>query len=498
MPKPQPGAPPGLGKPAPAEKDLKVGPPRVAPAAPRPFDIKSRTIQARIIRGAGKSTVDELFCEGAVHVVQAPAKEGERKTEVKGHTLKMSAALDNCHVLEVTGGSDPKLLENDTAELHTDKMQIIGPQIIINQYQNRAWVVGDGAMTMESNTNFQGDALKTPKPLHVQWKDGMNFDGSGAEFNGEVHATQDNAKLTCQTMNVVFDRVVSLKHSNIRDPARVRYISCTKDVKVEETVVQDKQFMKYQLLESVSMTMEAVEPTVRIPAAGSAGAAKGAAKEANRNPASANKVVAQGPGLLRVIEQGGNSAVLPGAGLAPPGRPGESARRDAERDPKSDTGRLKLTHVTYEQRMDASSDTGMVSFWGRVQVVHIPLATPDTKVSVDRILAVPLPEGGLYLRCNRLKVMDRTSDGKPNKRMEAIGGVRVSGRDFEAFAESVTFDESKDLIIFDSPGGLSKLTKTDVPGGKPQVVSGKTILFNRKTKDTKIEGTSTIHGSTGP
>ncbi|MFQ3592373.1 MAG: hypothetical protein SNJ82_04175, partial [Gemmataceae bacterium] len=167
---PKPAAQPGRGTVHGADAGLLVGPPKVPAAPPRPFDIKSRMIQAHIIRGLNKNTIDELFCEGAVHVVQAPAKAGERPTEVKGHTLKISAAPDNCHVLEVTGGSDPKLLENDTAELHTDKMQIIGPQIIINQYQNRAWVIGDGAMTMESTTTFLGDALKHPKPLHVQWK----------------------------------------------------------------------------------------------------------------------------------------------------------------------------------------------------------------------------------------------------------------------------------------------------------------------------------------
>jgi hypothetical protein len=492
VPATQPGQPgqPALGTPMAVGTEPKAGTPKVPPPPPRPFDIKSRIIQARILRGAAKNTIDGLFCEGAVHVVQAPAKAGERMTEVKGHTLKMSAAPDNCHVLEVTGGSDPKLLENDTAELHTDKMQIIGPQIIINQYENRAWVVGDGAMTMESSTTFQGEALKEPKPLHVQWKDGMNFNGTGAEFSGEVHATQDNAKLVCQTMNVVFDRVVSLKHGNKSEPARVRYINCTKDVKIEEAVFEGKRFVKYQMLEAPSVTMEAVEATTRTPA--DQVVVKGA-----RRSNSANKVVASGPGHLRMIDRGNKETMaLPGA-TRPAEAPRETAPRE-KRDAKAGEGELKLTNIVYDQRMDANSETRMAQFWGKVQVLYVPVPTPDTKVNVDKILATQIPEGGLYLRSDRLKVLDRTSEGKPNRRMEATGSVNVQGRDFVATADEVTFDESKDLIIFSSKQGTSTLKKYDVLGGKPQVVSGKTILFNRKTRDTKIEGTNTIHGSTGP
>jgi len=483
---PLPAPQAGRDVPLPADGRPLIGEPKVPAAPPRPFDIKSRTIQARILRGATKNTIDELFCEGAVHIVQAPAKPGERPTEVKGHTLKMSAAPDQCHVLEVAGGSDPKLLETDTAELHTDKMQIIGPQIIINQYQNRAWVVGDGAMTMESNTTFQGDALKEPRLLHVQWKDGMIFNGTGAEFTGEVYATQENAKLACQTMNVVFDRVVSLKHGNKSEPARVRYINCTKEVKIEETIGEGKNFLKYQMLQAPSVTMEAIEATKQ-------SAPDDVKVHGLRRTNSANKVVASGPGVLQILERASTDSAV----LLPVPAPIRTPRTKPEQEKKMPF-LYKLTDVRYDKRMDTHSDSGMVQFWGSVRVLHLPLNHPDPKLDIDQILATSLPEGGLYLRCDKLKVMDRTSDGKPNKRMEASGSVVVQGRDFDATAEEVKFDESKDLIIFSSSQGTSRLRKFDVPGGEPQVVSGKTILYNRRTKDTKIEGTNTIHGSTGP
>ena len=76
------------------------------------------------MRSPIKNTVDELWCEGSVHVKQDPAKAEERGTDVKGDTLKMTAGTDGGYFLVVTG---------DLAELQTDKIYIIGPEVNIDQ-----------------------------------------------------------------------------------------------------------------------------------------------------------------------------------------------------------------------------------------------------------------------------------------------------------------------------------------------------------------------------
>ena len=93
----------------------------------------------------------------------------------------MTAGLDGGYFLVVTADAD------NVAELTTDKIYIVGPEVNIDQTSNKAWVIGGGAMKMESATNFQGDKLDKPVPLTVHWDKSMLFNGESAEFHGQHH-----------------------------------------------------------------------------------------------------------------------------------------------------------------------------------------------------------------------------------------------------------------------------------------------------------------------
>src|SRR5262249_10588568 len=137
-----PPAPPLFGGPAPKDG-----------APPRPFDLSARTIEAKVLRFPNRNTIDTLTCEGKVMVKQEAAKPGEKPTEISGDPLRMTAGKEETYVLVVGG---------DLATLQTDRILIMGPEVTIDQYTNKALVNGEGAMQMESETSFQGDKLERP------------------------------------------------------------------------------------------------------------------------------------------------------------------------------------------------------------------------------------------------------------------------------------------------------------------------------------------------
>src|SRR5204862_400899 len=101
---------------------------------------------------------------------------------------------------------------NKTAQLKLGELLIIGPKVTINQERNFAEVEGAGAMNMPSDTSFEGGQAKKAKTrLTIHWNNRMEFDGKDARFEGGVEAFQDGARLKCQNLEVVLDRVVSLK-----------------------------------------------------------------------------------------------------------------------------------------------------------------------------------------------------------------------------------------------------------------------------------------------
>src|SRR5262249_46606790 len=232
----KPAAPPGpepIVVPAPTKP---AAPAKPEPAKPsRPVDLCASFITAHVLRyeADGRAEINKLETEGAVRVVQAPSGD-DKGFDVKGDKLEIKKRPTGNH-LKVTG---------DLAELHTDRMAIVGPEIEIDQGDNTATVDGDGYMTMENTTDFQGNPLKKPELLTVHWNKLMRFVGNFAEFHGNIQAEQAASRLTCQMLQVYFDKPVSLSDARGapkkepakpgEEPARAKKLICDRSVKVEE------------------------------------------------------------------------------------------------------------------------------------------------------------------------------------------------------------------------------------------------------------------------
>jgi lipopolysaccharide export system protein LptA len=492
--KPMPAGPagsPSLTSRSPAGAGSKsASGPNLPPAdnrpPPRPFDLTARSVEVKVLRSEIKSTIDELWCEGSVAVKQDPAKAEEKGTDIRGDTLKMTARGPDLYLLVVTG---------DLAQLQTDKIWIIGPEVNIDQLTNKAWVYGDGAMKMDSATNFQGEKLDKPVPLTVLWKQSMLFNGSSAEFLGNVQGEQEKARLACQRMHVFFDRTISLKEGNKSDePAKVRELVCDRDVHVEDSLYEGEQLKTVRRLRCPGLQMVTLDPEDDAPASGpgkpAAPGKSGAGKPSSQGTTSAGNVVyASGPGHVTITERGESDWVGPAPGSKPPA-PRTTASKPAgppggkPAGKKSDPNELKLTYVEFHKRMDANSKTNTALFWENVRVLNVPCKSFDTKVDLDAMLATDLPEGAMYMRCDKLKVLDHPTDGQPNKQMEAHGQVYLQGREFYGRADSATYNQQKEQVILYGGDGYALLYRQTVPGSTPSVLEAKKIIYNRSTGET--------------
>jgi hypothetical protein len=469
----------GAAKPA-GPADLGT-PDSQAPA--RPIDLRARTVEARILRSPVKNTIDDLWCEGSVEVHQDPAKAEEKPTHIKGDTLKM--------LLKSLPGVEPgyeMVVTGDLAEVETDRIYILGPEVNLDQTTNRCWVPADGAMRMVSATNFQGEKLEKPVPLTVHWGTKMYFDGNSCIFVGSIQAEQEKARLACQHLQVFFDRPISLREGNKSDqPAKVKKMVADQEVRVEDSTYEKGKLVKVAKLEALELDMDALEPDDDrpLPAGKSAG----------------NKVRARGPGHFQSWEPGSADPLgpdQPGAkkhgGAATSKKPAAPPGSGAQQAPQ-----MKMTYVAFQRRMDANSQTNMAYFWERVRVLSLPWEKHDKPIDLDVLLANDLPEGALYLSCDRLKVMDRPTDGKPNKQMEGHGNVYVQGREFYARGGSVYYNQQKQQIILDgNEVGQATLYRVITPGAPPDVLVGKKIIYNRATGETQVLGASGIQGESLP
>lgn len=429
---------------APAPTNAPAGTPAADAEKPKkPMDLRARYVEAHIRRLVEKNELERLWCEGDVRARQEPTGPTDEGSDIRGDTLQLLSFPEG-HILTVTG---------DLAEVKLDKLNIIGPEVNIDQKENKAWVNGLGSMRMPSDTSLtSGEKLTKPTELTVYWNRDMFFNGKYALFHGGVQAEQENGRLACHTMQVYLDRFVSLRQSEKKDgtPAKVSKLVCDKSVRVEDRKLDEKtgKLLSYQRLINPVLSLDNED----------------------------NVVVGPGPGEVRLLQPGDKDDAEQG--------PGVPARRPAAGQPAKEE-ELKLTRITYIGRMFANNNSRTAIFYDNVEVISVPSEDPNLELNPDKAL----PKGGLYLSCDLLKVYSRRdAAGKTHQEMEARGKSLVRSDAFWGRADVIKYDESKDLVVFESSeGNLSTLYKQEVVGGQPQEFKGRKIYYWRKSNLFRVE-----------
>jgi hypothetical protein len=327
-------------------------------------------------------------------------------------------------------------------------------------------------------------------PLTVHWNKSMLFNGKSAEFHGGIQAEQENARLACQRLQVYFDRAISLKQGHkSEEPAKVREMVCDRDVRIEDRVYEGDKLLEYKLLVSPAVQMNALEPDDGTPRRAPSPALSGTSARSSEG----NEVHASGPGHVQIVKRGGPDPLAP---PPPPAAAGRPAAKPAPAGPPGKEDELKLTYVSFQKRMDANSRTNTALFWENVRVLNLPCDNPNQVVDLDAVLASDLPEGAMYLSCDRLKVLDQPENGRSNQQMEAYGRVYVQGKEFYARADAVFYNQAKDQIILDGrDSGQATLYKIRAQGAKPEVVRGKKIIYSRSTGKSSGEQIEEFSGT---
>ncbi len=425
---PPPGAytlPPVKPKTLPTPPALKKKEEKPAKKKKNPIYLRARTVEAYVYRLNGKNELDHLQSEGSVHVQQAPEKAGENGVDIKGDHLHLKHHPEG-NILKVKSDTD------DLARLVMGQITILGPQVTIDQVRNQAYVFRDGAMTIESETDFQGRKLKKSAPLTIHWKKSMFFDGNSATFYGDIQADQNNSLLTCEVLRVVFDKRVSLKRGDSSKGAKVHHLLCEKAVQVEDSLVEKGKFVKSQRLRGFEVSYDNKAGVVR----------------------------AKGPGDVRIIQ------------IEP-----DKAKAAKSKMP------FKMTYVMYHRRMYANDQSNTVKFYSNVRVLYSPVANRHVEVNLAKVLAGNIPDGAMYIRSDVLELYRRPkAQGKPNQELNATGRVSVRAREFYGTADKMTYNEEKDQVIFEGgTGSTATLFKRGRPGAPWQKVDARKIIYIRKT-----------------
>lgn len=397
-----------------------------------------------------QAELTEVWTEGNVDIQQPQAGESEQ-LRLLGERLHLrNASRDGQQVLHVFG---------QPAMIRVRGFDIEGAEIFLDRPNNRVWIDGAGELRMPvKNDPFDGRTLDSPTLLTVWWKEKMLFDGQTATFLDDVKAALKNSRLQCEAMNVVLTERVSFRDdSGPAATAEVQRVICKDGVQVDHTLYVEEDLSEIRHGEFATLMLNQTS----------------------------GRMEAVGPGRIDLWRPGRGKR----AALAP------RAVAQANRPLETEVSNWEFTRVTFQGKTIGNLRDRQTMFQDRVHITYGPVAHPLDTIDPDH-----LPKDGGDMECDSLQILQVKSAGaqKPHIELEAKGNAKLEGRTFNARADEITFDESKELYILRATGNREvTIWRQTTPDGEPSMANAKSMRFIPSQYYLRADQTTGIRGTSG-
>jgi hypothetical protein len=395
-----------------------------------------------------QAEVTEVWTEGKVDLQQPRDGETEPLRLLGDRLHLQNASREGEQVLHVFG---------KPAMIRARGFDLEGDEVCLDRANNRAWVDGAGELNMPvKNDPFDGQALDTPTTLTVKWTEKMLFDGQTATFLDDVVAVLKNSRLTCEEMEVVLTERFSFRDDAGPAPAaEVQRVNCKDGVQVDQKQFVNGDQSETRHGEFAALTLDQTT----------------------------GRMEGIGPGKIDLWRPGRGKR----AALAP------RAVAQANRPLESDVANWEFTSVTFQGKTIGNLHSRQTKFQDRVHITYGPVARPLDTIDPDH-----LPKDGGDMECDSLQILqvNPTGNQKPHIELEAKGNAKLEGRTFNARADQITFDESKELYTLRAIGNREvTIWRQTTPAGEPNELNAKSLWFIPSQNSIGSNKTTGIRGS---
>jgi lipopolysaccharide export system protein LptA len=391
-----------------------------------------------------QTELNEVWTEGNVDIQQS-RRGDEEPLHLTGEKLHMrNASRHGQQVLHIFG---------QPAVIRARGFDVEGNEVFLDRLNNRTWIEGAGALRMPVKNDFEGRKLASSALLTVWWKEKMLFDGQTATFLNNVKAALSDSRLQCEEMEVVLTERMSFQEdSGLTAQAEVRRVICKDGVEIDHTLYADKELAEIRRGQFATLTLDQ----------------------------QSGRMVADGPGEISMWRPGRGKR----AALAP------RAVAQANRPLESEVSSWEFTRINFFGKTIGNLHERQTKFQDRVHIVYGPVANPLGTIDPDH-----LPKDGGVIECDTLQILQRKeSNGqKPFVELEAKGNAKLEGRTFNARADEITFDESKELYTLRATGNRNAtIWRQSTLNGEPSEAEAKTWRFIPSTNYLKADQSTGI------
>ncbi|MFQ5731967.1 MAG: hypothetical protein ACE5KM_08425, partial [Planctomycetaceae bacterium] len=402
------------------------GSPRV-PKDDGPLQVWADLVRVLVAPGRGRQAgqVREVWTLGRVQVKQ-DHRPGEAPLRING---------DKMHILNRTKTDQVLHVYGKPAHIRDRKMHIEGNQVHLDRGKNRSWVDGKGLLQLPVDKTLDGRKLQTPQILDVWWRKNMTFDGDTARFRGQVRGVVEDSRIRCEELDVVMSERVEFGRRRRGSPeSKVKQIVCRDNVQFESYEYEENKLIQIRKGRVRNLTVDQLT----------------------------GDTDAKGPGWVAVWRRGGGGrrARFGGPGLV-------RSNRAASRPRKSE---WDYTRIDFADRSQGNFQKRYTRFRNRVDVVYGPVQRPPHVIDPDE-----LPDGGGWMRCRELLVTQfaKTETQPAFMTLRGEGNSEVEGMKFHARADTITYNELRDLYVLRSLGRRDATIwrQTEVGGERSRFVA---------------------------
>lgn len=419
-----------------------------------PMHVTGGHLQARVLQGE-KPKIDDVTIFGSV-VATKPLGKGRKPFVVHGETVQISQ-------IQTT---DPQVRVRGDARIMADGIEIRGEQVFVSGLNNEVWIYGPGQLFAPPRRPTPQRPLQQGEIVHVTWQDGLEFDGETATIRDQVvvvgesriEKTNDVARFSgnADQVKMKLDRRISF----LEPPGREE----RDDIVIKSVRFDGPASGTNTTLDPYNVQISHDELSVR---------------DLEIWPETGD--IAGGPGWLRTI------------------RYGDSIKKTAG-DKKSE---LMHVEIHFAESVRGNFEDNDVTFSGDVHTIAGPIQHWRQRLNPN----VPdgLGEDGIEIFSQQLRGVEFTLNQQESYlELIANGNVKVHNVQFSAFADRLTYNDSKDLITLKGigPGRLARVESTY--RGLPHEGQGRELQIWPKRKHGEWEGIRRIElggrpkrGSTG-
>ena len=449
------------------------------------------TVKLQMRGGNARTEVAEMFVNGDV-VVQQQERDpgGQLRTamEFRGHELRIETQPQNRYRLAMSGNAD------QSATVWLDELRLQANAIFLDQMQNQMWVNGPGRLRMtgspaespnlpslRNNSPATSPAILAPGESTVTWDGGMVFNGSTLYFETNVQSEsrqtdRDEGTTTalatrCAGLSITLNRSVDfneLKTQEAPPNIEARRLIMVGQMKRGEVEFGDfwkpsPQARAWIMTGTsnregqVTSNQEILAPRVTYDAGSS-------------------EIRCEGRGTVIARQPSGS-----GNGLTT-----NTPTQFASSKTSSDS--IEYIKVDYDDSFTGNLDPKKhekggrrLEFNGNVHCFYTQ--TPDWESNPSENLLQQSSTPAMVMDCDLLTLDQWTPHGSETTvDMVATGNARISGNQFRATAERISFSQSNVLVVLDAPVRANvEIWFADPRGGSTGHAIAKTVTYNIET-----------------